>query len=493
MTRAGLRTALVAVLLAAGCHWLRGPDEAWIAAELHQRTGQVVEGSPLPNEPFIPTTVNCDDGLTEEECVALAVCNNSAYLELLGDMGLARADLITAGMISNPQLTFLVPSGAGKQLEAAVQMPLDFLLRPWRVGASRADATRVAERLIQGGLDLVRDVRAAFADMLLAKDRVRYADQVARLRDRIDQLAAARLKAGEASLLEAQTAHIDALRGREEAARLVYDVTVAENRLRTLIGFAQVDCPWHVVEADRLPDLCVDLDAVVQEAINWRPDVRAPLWTAEAARLRVKLACLGQFGLNVLGDINALGEDPAPFQIGPGVQFHLPIFNQNQGRIAAARAEIEKALRAHAAARDRAALEVRQANALYEQAKTDLARWQQQIRPAVEEAERRALKSYEAGDASLLLTLEATRQVVDTLVREAQLRGDVRRTWAELERSVGRRIVPPAQPEPPPPPLKPARLENQAPGDQHGSIDFTFHPDQLMTPIPIRVGRRPAP
>ena len=32
-------------------------------------------------------------------------------LELLGDLGLARADLIQAGLISNPQLTFYAPNG----------------------------------------------------------------------------------------------------------------------------------------------------------------------------------------------------------------------------------------------------------------------------------------------------------------------------------------------------------------------------------------------
>src|SRR5207244_3205163 len=102
-----------------------------------------------------------------------------------------------------------------------------------------------------------------------------------------------------------------------------------------------------------------------------------------------------------------------PFEESPGFFMVLPIFNQNQGRIARAKAEIELAMRAHAAARDRAALEVRQAHALYEQAKTDLERWQKQIRPAVERAERQALKAYEAGNAGLLLTLEASRQLID--------------------------------------------------------------------------------
>ena len=67
-------------------------------------------------------------------------------------------------------VTFLAPTGIGpKQLEALLQVPLDVLLVPWRVASARADAARVADRLVQGGLDLVRDVRLAFADVILAR------------------------------------------------------------------------------------------------------------------------------------------------------------------------------------------------------------------------------------------------------------------------------------------------------------------------------------
>jgi cobalt-zinc-cadmium efflux system outer membrane protein len=477
---------------------VRGPDEGWVAQQLDERTGYHPAGTPLPGDPFVPDCVDCSDGLNEDECVALAVCNNTAYQELLADLGMARADLIQAGLISNPQLTFYAPNGPA-QLESIIFVPLDSLLRPWRVKAARADATRVAERLVQGGLDLVRDVRVAYADLLLAKDRLRLTEESARLRDRIGKLAEARLKAGDASPLEAQTARIDALRGHEEAARFAYDVQVAEARLRTLIGFIQVDKPLPVVEPTALPALEVNLPAVIEEAVSWRPDVRAPLWTAEAARQRVKLACLGQFGLRAGNVLKALGD--MPLEESPAVSLFLPIFNQNQGRIAAAKAELERALRAHATARDRAALEVRQAYALYEQAKTDLARWEKEIQPAVAQAERQSLRAFEAGNAPFLLALEASRGLIDARLREAQLRTDLRRAWAELERSAGRRILPPPppahqvclKPEKVPEPRKPGRLPNQAPGAEHGAIDLTANPDHVMTEVPIRVGRRHTP
>ena len=47
----------------------------------------------------------------------------------------------------------------------------------------------------------------------------------------------------------------------------------------------------------------------------------------------------------------------------------------------------------------------------------------------------------EEGNINYLLVLEATRQLLDSYVREAQLEADLRRSWAELERSVGRSLV----------------------------------------------------
>src|SRR5260370_42448710 len=124
----------------------------------------------------------------------------------------------------------------------------------------------------------------------------------------------------------------------------------------------------------------------------------------------------------------------SPLEVGPSFAMTLPIFNQNQGKIALARAHVEQATRAWAAARDRAALQVREAHTQYVQARADLQRWQKEIGPAVEAAVARAEKAFREGNTSLLLALETTRQLIETRVREAQLRADVRRAWAELER-----------------------------------------------------------
>jgi outer membrane protein TolC len=123
-----------------------------------------------------------------------------------------------------------------------------------------------------------------------------------------------------------------------------------------------------------------------------------------------------------------------------GFRLAVPIFNWNQGAIGRAEVERERAIRQLHSIRERAMQEVRQAHALHAQAVADYRQWTADIRPAVDEAVRRAENTYKEGGASLLLVLETSRQLIDARLREAQLRADLARTWAELERSVGRKI-----------------------------------------------------
>src|SRR5204862_1880180 len=109
-------------------------------------------------------------------------------------------------------------------------------LRPVRVKAAAGDADRASKRLAQAGLDLMRDVRQAYADVVLARERVRVAGEAVKLRGKIAELAAERLKGGFISEQEAATAKIDALLAEQDAARIEHDVPVLEERLRNLMG-----------------------------------------------------------------------------------------------------------------------------------------------------------------------------------------------------------------------------------------------------------------
>lgn len=416
-----------------------------VAAELACRTGHDL-GSPDPCQPEIPAGLNEEDGLSEDEAVAVALWNNPAYQELLTEIGVSRANVIQANLLTNPTLRVLVRNDP-LPTQLFLTAPLEALwLRGRRVRAAQNESEQVAERLVQNGLDVVRDVRVAYANVVLAQDRVRLTDEATELRQRIAQIAEARLKAGDASDLEAATARIDALRAKQDARRLKYDVELATEALRNTMGLALAPTSLACREPAELLSLETDPETLVAEAIQTRPDLLAVEHSVDAAATRARLARTDY--LRVAAVLQADGTGPGgTTRVGPDVT--IPLFDQNQGAIARAEATLERANRRYVTLRDQIALEVRQAHIRLTQADRDLATWRTEILPALDRTVNQAERSFQEGDTNLLLMLEAARRLVEAQIREAEVLADLRRARAELERSVGRRLFEEAESLPP--------------------------------------------
>jgi cobalt-zinc-cadmium efflux system outer membrane protein len=430
--------ALLAGLLAGCAATEHELDHSWVAGEVRERTSHHMGPPSGHGEVLLHPGVSLEDGLSEDEAVTVALWNNAAFQEILVDLGLSRADLLQARLLPDPELWHVYPVGV-KQLEYAIEFPIESLyLRPIRVAAARLENARVAARLVQSALDLIRDVRQGYADLLLARGRLRVAEEGARLRGRIAELAEARLRAGDASPLETATARIDALQAQQDLTRVRYDVTLAEERLRNLLGIGGLGVALVPEDALPLPQADLDVEALTQEAVATRPDALAAVEAVAAAEERLRLARLSWF--RIFGIIDANSRGLKGHEIGPGLRLTLPFFNRNQGGIARAEAERERALRQQVTVHNQILLDVRRAFAQYQQARAELDILERQVRPEVEAAIRRTEKAYQEGSTTYLLVLESTRQLLDNRLRATLLHADLRRAWAELERSVGRRL-----------------------------------------------------
>ena len=427
-------SAWAAATLVSGCVSARN-DLGPVSRELERRNGHSVSNS-VPGGIVWPETVSLERGLAEDEAVTIALWNNAAFQETLADLGLSRADLVQAGMLPNPTLSMLVPWGA-KGLELTAKYPLEALwLRPKRVANAEASYQQTVQRLTQAGLDLIRDVKLAFADLALARERLRAAGQTFSLATNIARLAQARLDAGDAGELEAGAARVDALQAEELLARARHDERIASERLRTLLGMGQRTFPPKIVQAAPVR-VDSDVTGLVTNALAVRPDLRAAEIALESTGKRIGLARWEAFTL--AAGVNAKDVNKE-FLAGPAVDLAVPIVNQNQGGIALAKANFEKSARHYFSVRDRIVLEVREAHSRAAQAQESYDHWQQRILPPLEEAVRQSQKAYEVGDASLLLTLESTRRLEDARSKAALARADLHRATAELERSVGGRL-----------------------------------------------------
>lgn len=429
-----LRTilALMFVLTGAGCATRLPPE---IPPDLVTRTG-VPARPPDVEGTTIPPGVVMDDGLSQEEAVAVALWNNPDFQVQLANVGFARADLLEAGLLQNPVLSLLFPVGP-KQLEATLRWPIEVLWqRPRRVAAARLAAESAAAGLEQNGLTLVSDVKIAYVDYALALDRALLAEQSVKELDDIARLMDSRFQAGDISQLEARTAAIDAARARQDADRARLDVSLRANELRARLGLALEPGDLRLVIAPAVLEPCGTAAALLEEALAARPDVRAAELAIEAAGAR--LGWERSRVVAVTAAIDANGHGAEGFEMGPGIDVGPPLFNRNQGAIARAQAEFRRASGLYVAARQRVATELRDAITHFDQASTAVREWRDTVLTPLEEQVRIADRAFVDGDVAYLFVIEMNRRLTEARLRTREAEADLARALARIERAIGR-------------------------------------------------------
>lgn len=427
-------------------------DFSQVSDRLEERTGFRSGLKDEPEKTVIPPDVSLQDGVTLEEAITIALWNNAAFQESLSGLSLSEAELIQANMLQNPQFWGIFPTGPsppGGPLEFAIRFPLEALwLRPQKVEAAQRKLEQTVEGLIQNGLTLVRDVKVAFANSFLAEQRLGLTVKHAEILRQIAQINESRWQAGEISELEAGTSRINALQAGEQIHQLTHEVTLVREQFRALIGLGFEDAPIVLQHSTTLPTTQRSAEELLTDALATRPDLRATELELEAAGQRVGLARKEIFVLT--GIYRAQQTTTDPFNSRPGLQFTLPIFNQNQGGIALAEAGVEIAARRYVTIRDQIALEVRQAHTRWRQTESSVRNWQQRMLPAHRTATLQAQKALEAGDATPLLPLAAQQNWIQARIREIELVAGHRQAIAELERAIGHSLLsqPQHSPEP---------------------------------------------
>lgn len=441
-----LTWAALVCLALVGCATPPACDRAGVSQKVAERFGQPVGAGPRADRVIVPDGIEHGRPLAEDQAVLLALWNNAAFHEALVELDLTRADLVQAGLLTNPEVFYSwpVPDRAFRYL---FDLPIEAIwLRPIRLKNAAAENARACERVTQLALDLIRDTRVAYTDLRLAQDQMTVAERAVELRGGIAKLAESRLKVGDASRLDASTARIDALQAEQDLVRARGEVAAVQERLRNLTGLSGFAFPLATDPAPFDARTDTPVETLVAEAVAARPDAVAAAHAAAAAEERVRIARLGWFRL--LGIVDATAGNQ-PYPVGPAFRVTLPIFNQGQGLRARAKAEFEQLDRRRLTVHNLIVQDVRTAYARYQQARSELDLVRRKTRPEVEAAIRQAEAAYKEGNATYLIVLEANRQLIATLAREAQLMADLRRAWAELERAVGRRLATPTPPEAP--------------------------------------------
>lgn len=374
------------------------------------------------------------EGARFDQLASFAVTHNPSLQAARTQIGVARALLVEAGLLSDPEIGWDGMDALASQIVEGTTSSIDFvsgfgltipLPRPGELDAKRGAARwRVEEtrrRVAQAEWLLAREVYVSCEDVLEAQrllDQNQDLVQVAETtRDYFDRAKAA----GAATAIQANLASGDVLAIRAQRVRLEARSRDARQRLNALLGLPP-SSRIPVVEAPEdtnRGDEALDPEALVERSIALRPDVAALLASYLAAEEEVRLEVARQFPLVAIGT-------GITFVPGLFTRFNRPAIDTAIARRKALRGEIEAQV--HEVRR-----EIHDAYASLEESRREVGFLETELLPNAEESLRLAGEAFDAGEVTLLEILTLQRALVDARTRTTEARAEVqRRRWRLL-------------------------------------------------------------
>src|SRR5512134_3054463 len=118
--------------------------------------------------------------LSADNAVQVALLNNPGLQATYSELGIAEADVVQAGRMTNPHFAYLRTSEGGeRKLEWALTFPIiDLLTIPLRTRIETDRFERVKLAVAAQMLDVATETRKSWFHAVAAEERVRYLEQV---------------------------------------------------------------------------------------------------------------------------------------------------------------------------------------------------------------------------------------------------------------------------------------------------------------------------
>ncbi|MFO0839800.1 MAG: TolC family protein [Phycisphaerae bacterium] len=422
--------------------------------------------------------------LTQDAAIDLALTNNRALRADIEVIGESNAELVQAGLLSNPMLSLMMrfPDGGGRaSLEFGLAKDFaDLWLIPSR---KRAAQSMLQQRLLSftdNAVGLVRDVTTTFVMLQYLDRTIELQNENLEVLRQAIEVAQARLRSGsttqlDVNLLEARRlqAELDLLQMRNERA------TTQFNLLR-LLGVSRESAAWRPAPLPPAEfDRNADEDALIDWGLQRRLDIQAAGWEVDAALAEFdqqKLRLIQSFGVGVSGERTARrgipgrniaadtaraslasGRLTAPefeprsarraarrqeidFVLGPVIEVPLPIFDQNQAQIAKAQYRARELHERYCELEQRTVEQMRAAIATRQTAARRREIYQASLLPVQQSNLQVAETAYQSGQESILTVLLAQQDLIQAQIGLVGAIRDQLTATANLERELGGRL-----------------------------------------------------
>ncbi len=386
----------------------------------------------VPPQVVTAGSIDSVNGLSLDEAITRALAQEPSLRAARTAVDVARGMQVQAGVRKNLSVSAELrgePAGSDNQTMLSVEWPLDLFRREGRVTVAVREVTTAEFSVADRERLLASNVRTRFGDVLAAVRDLTVLDELVAAGHRQHDLLRARVEEGASPPLDRDLVAVEARRLDADRLLQLGRAERAMFELKRVLGMAPTDV---LRLKETLDDVVIrESEAPVSTpAAEPRPDVREAQSRVDVSDAKIdRVTRDGRFDVTLFGGYMRMDSafpqlglsptgTPEPIRglfhyVTGGATVTLPVFNRNQGEIAAARAERAGAVAVHEAARLSAETEIASARAGDQRAQEAVRVYSGDVRTLARQNVDVVRQSYELGRTTIFEVLAEQKRFLD--------------------------------------------------------------------------------
>lgn len=375
-------------------------------------------------------------GLSLEDLLSLAFANNPAIKELAATTQIAAGYRTQVGLYANPLVGYQAQQLAAAGTEQHIAFVQQQIITGGKLQLNRDVLNEAVlaqlQELETQRLRVATDIKVAFLDCLRMQQQLAAIDQFSVLMKQGVDAADKRMRAGEGSKIDLLQTQVQLKELELDRKQLKASLDAKLREIASLTGTP--DAVLHGVSGDFGETPNIENWKLAEDGIV----ALSPEYAAAQARIRQASALVRRHQVQAIPNVGVQfgagidnGTDTGMMNLQVGVP--VPIFNNNQGNIAAAHAEycraIQEAKRIDSAIRARFAV----VSGEYARAAEAVAMYSGELLPAAQETLDLAEASYRAGEQDFIQLLVSRRTYFDTNLAYIAARAQLAMAQAQID------------------------------------------------------------
>ena len=378
--------------------------------------------------------VSPGEDLTLAQAITLALSREPSLRAANAELEMRRGMSVQAGLRANPTTSIerrQEPGGTDSATDVGLEWPLELSRRGPRVAAAAADVSVAEYEEAEARRQLIGDVATAYGEAAAAARELAITDEVLAAISKQLELLRARAAQGSSPTLDRDVVDVDFRRMQAERSVQSGRADRALIRLKRLLGMPPA-APLRISQSlEELVTAGAAVPDTGSDPLATRPDIRAAEERVRAAEERIVTArseggpdvtIFGSYmrmdtgfpqrGFGAEGRLERVG---AIFNyVSAGAMITVPLWNRQQGAVAAATAARSAALARAESARLTAASQVAEARVRFDQARRAVSLYQDGVRPLARRNFDTVSETYALGRATVFDVLAEQRRYLET-------------------------------------------------------------------------------